>query len=227
MQRRTRANLNLPGNISDYLLGNNRTMSVSGNDGEEARTSSNSLEDMQALMSVMMRTITAMSEGGNNRTGSSKLEDCPVKRKVSSLEAWLDEVTLWDESNASSEPGWSAKKYLKFVESIRKSEECSDLQNYVQVEFVENTEFDKKSDSSIKSMVTKIKENLGQSDLEKCSDAWVKFISIKQDAGESTKSYVARFEQTEALLKNVSIAVPNKVLGIHLLHKSSLLPQSK
>ena len=68
---------------------------------------------------------------------------------------------------------------------------------------------------------------MGQSDLKKCSEAWNKFINIQQDAEESAKSYVSKFEQAESLLKNVNIIIPSKALAIHLLGKSNLNPQSK
>ena len=95
------------------------------------------------------------------------------------------------------------------------------------MEFDENSTFDKKCSDVIKNMIQAIKSTLGQTDLEKCTDAWLKFISIKQDSTESTKAYVTRFEQAESLLRNVNIIVPDKALAIHLLSKSSLQPQSK
>ena len=76
-------------------------------------------------------------------------------------------------------------------------------------------------------MIEKIKSSLGQSDLEKCSEAWSKFIKIQQDAGESTKCYVSRFEQVESWLKNVQIVIPNIALVIHLLSQSRMSSQSK
>ena len=51
-----------------------------------------------------------------------------------------------------------AKKYLKFVESVRKSENCRDIQNLVEVEFVENQAFDKKGENVIETIVNKIRE---------------------------------------------------------------------
>ena len=63
---------------------------------------------------------------------------------------------------------WNAKKYLKFVESVRKSEDCCDLQNLVKVEFVENLAFEKKSGDDINCILNKITEKLGQCD--RCMD---------------------------------------------------------
>ena len=47
-------------------------------------------------------------------------------------------MILWNDSTVTDDEGVRAKKYLKFVESVRKSEECSDLKNLVEEEFVEN-----------------------------------------------------------------------------------------
>ena len=78
--------------------------------------------------------------------------------------------------------------------------------------------FDKKSGTVIQKVLPKIKEKLGQTDVEKCSGAWMDFINIKQEPGESAKSYLSRFEKVETQLKNVKITVPNKALGgrIHI-----------
>ena len=48
-------------------------------------------------------------------------EECPLKRKLSSLDAWIKEVILWDGSNTEKDPGLIAKKYLKFLDSVYKS----------------------------------------------------------------------------------------------------------
>ena len=53
------------------------------------------------------------------------------------------------------------------MDSVFKSDACSDLKNVVQVEFVENESFDKKGASVIKDMLQKIEEKLGQTDLKK------------------------------------------------------------
>ena len=118
------------------------------------------------------------------RTGVlGKLDDCPVKGKYSSLEAWTQEVEIWDESNKNSADvdNLNSKKYLKFMNSINISNECDDLKKLVQVEFKENQSFDKKSKTIIKDMLKVIRDKLGKTDLEKCSDAWTKFINIKQE----------------------------------------------
>ena len=49
----------------------------------------------------------------------------------------------------------------------------------MEVDFVLNLAFEKKSDDVIKCMINKsIKEKLVQSDLEKCSFAWIAFNNI-------------------------------------------------
>ena len=229
MNRQTRSKTVLPGSIRDYFL-DPRIESSSTMPNEEVTPGVGNVEheDIQSLMSMMVQTLAKVTEPRNvSPTVIQKLEDCPIKRKQSSLEAWIAEVLLWDESNVSQADGWNVKKYLKFVDSVRKSEDCQDLKNLVEVEFVENVSFEKKTDTIIKSMVEKIKEKLGQSDLEKCSDAWIEFINIKLEPTESAKSFLSRFEKVETQLRNVQINIPNKALAIHLLNKSSMLPQSK
>ena len=220
----TRSTTELPGNIRNYFL-ENRDSIMPDTTEEPPATGA---EDINTLLTMMARTLTLVTE---SRTSDAKfvpkLEECPLKRMSSSLDAWIKEVILWDESNASKGPGISAKKYLKFLDSVYKSDGCSDLKNLVQVEFVENEGFDKKGDSVIKKMVEKIEEKLGQTDLEKCSDAWLEFINIKQETGESASSFVARFEKVETQLNNVKIAIPNKALAIHLINRSNMEEQSK
>ena len=97
-------------------------------------------DDIQSLLALMTKTLSAVTQQTANGSNKNhpKLEDCPIKRKTSSLEAWLGEISLWNESNAGEYDGLNAKKYLKFVDSVRKSEESSDLKNLVEVAFVEN-----------------------------------------------------------------------------------------
>ena len=182
-------------------------------------------DNVMTLMTMMAKTLTAVTE--SRTTNAPRLEECPLKRSTSSLDAWMKEVLLWDESNTGNYAGLNAKKYLKFLDSVHKSEDCDDLKNLVQVEFVENAAFEKKGVTVIKDIITKIEEKLGQSDLEKCSDAWLKFINIKQDSSETATSFVTRFEQAETQLKNVNITIPNKALAIHLLNRSAMEELSK
>ena len=76
-------------------------------------------------------------------------------------------------------------------------------------------------------MIKIISDKLGQSDLEKCSQAWIDFISVQQGPDETAQSFVARFEKIESQLRNVNIIIPPKALAIHLMNKSSMEPQSK
>ena len=110
------------------------------------------------------------------------------------------------------------------MESIRNAEN-EDLKRTAHVEFVENKEFDKKAKNVINAMIQKLKEKLGDSDLEKCSAVWKEFVNIKQKENESVKDFVARFEQTK--MKNMNIRIPGKVLAIHLMMKTNIETQSK
>ena len=191
--------------------------------------------ESQSQMQKMIQNqskIIQENQQSRTTTGSSfsyRVDDCPTKRKYSSLEAWLEEVELWDEThtNTDNPANINAKKYLKFMASVRDAEDSDELKQFVQVEFVENQTFDKKSVTIIKDIITKIKEKLDKTDLEKCSEAWMKFIRIKQEKDESSQSFVVRFEQTETQLKNVKIKIPNKALAIHLLNSTNLESQSK
>ena len=213
--------------MRDYGIENTATMSPPGDDEiEEA-------QDIKSLLALMTRTLSVVTESRSaGTTGSdhhpySKVEDCPTKRKSTSLVAWIDEVLLWNETINGSSESIRAKKYLKFVDSVRKSEDCKDLQNLIEVDFVENQSFDKKGEDVIKTIVEKVKEKLGQSDIEKCSDAWLDFINVKQELDESAQSFITRFEKLETKLRNVKINIPNKALAIHLMTKSNMEQQSK
>ena len=221
MSKDTRSKATLPGNIREYILENS-----SSNMPEDAPPLVTEAQDVKTLLTLMTKTFTVLELRSSTGQHNTKLEDCPLKR-TSSLDAWIKEVLLWDESNTGNDPGLSAKKYLKFLDSVYKSEGCTDLKNLVQVEFVENETFDKKGESVIKEVVKKIEEKLGQTNIEKCSDAWLQFINIKQEPGESVNSFVARFEKAETQLTNVKIIVPNTALAIHLMNRSNMEEQSK
>ena len=223
MTKGTRSKVTLPGNIQEYLVENTNT-----NMPETPPPPTTEAQDVKTLLTLMTKTLTAVTESRTaNGQHFAKLEECPLKRTSSSLDAWIKEVLLWDESNTGNQQGLNAKKYLKFLDSVYKSEGCTDLKNLVQVEFVENESFDKKGESVIKEIVKKVEEKLGQTDLEKCSDAWLEFINIKQEPAESATDFVARFEKAETHLKNVKIIIPNKALAIHLMNRSSMEEQSK
>ena len=195
MSKSTRSRLTLPGGIREYLEGNKMPDTTpSGTGSSEA----SNVEDIQSLLSMMAKTLAAVSQPRTETANQNyKIENCPIKRSSSSLDAWVDEVLLWDESNAALSDSIRAKKYLKLVDSVRKSENCKDIQNLVEVEFVENHEFDKKGVDVIKTIVNKIKEKLGKSDIEKCSSAWIDFINIKQGTDEAASAFVSRFEKQQ------------------------------
>ena len=237
MSRSTRSSVHLPGNIRDYCVDKETMAPV-----EEQTTPAGDGVDLQSVMSQLSGDPAKIAEllatmwvnqNKNQNTGGSgyynRVDNCPTKGKYSSLEAWIQEVELWDEShvNTSNSASINAKKYLKFMDSVRTSEDSDELKKLVQVEFVENQAFNKKSDTIIQDMVKKIKEKLGNTDLEKCSEAWLKFIDIKQERDETSQAFVVRFEQAETHLSNVKIKIPNKALAIHLLNRTNLEPQSK
>ena len=236
MSRSTRSKVKLSGHIRDYSLSKNTNMPEEVPENVTATTSEeqDEVKDMKTLLAMLTKSMSMISESGMKSQGAAgstqhttKVDECPIKRTSTSLEAWIDEVSLWNESIKNLDESVRAKKYLKLVDSVRKSENCSDLRNLVEVEFVENQSFDKKGETVIEDILEKIKEKLGQTDIEKCSEAWLEFINIKQEANEAAPSYVSRFEKAETKLRNVKIVIPNKALAIHLMNKSSMEQQSK
>ena len=237
MDKSTRSKVKLSGHIRDYSLENRKNMpeeevtgGATGGQSDEAIDIKTLLAMLTRSMSILSESRTTNSEGAGGTAASShhlKVDECPIKRTSTSLEAWIDEVSLWNESIKGLDESIRAKKYLKLVASVRKSENCLDLQNLVEVEFVENQSFDKKGERVIEDILEKVKEKLGQTDIEKCSDAWLEFINIKQEANETAPSFVTRFEKAETKLRNVKIIIPNKALAIHLMNKSCMEQQSK
>ena len=118
-----------------------------------------------------------------------------------SLDAWINEIKMWNESNKGVDS--LAQKYLCFIDSVRTSEDCSELKKFVEVNVVENKNIIKDKEDTITTILELIESNLGKSDLEKSTVSWNKFGNIKQEPGESTKDYVTKFEQAETGLRNV------------------------
>ena len=57
-------------------------------------------DPLHSFLMVMMQMLTTMSENGSrNVTKNTRYEECPVKRKCISLEAWMDEVNESSLSN--------------------------------------------------------------------------------------------------------------------------------
>ena len=113
----TRSRLHLSGSIRDYSLGE---ISDRMPDPTPAPAES---ESIQALLTMMAKTLTTVTEQrSNNGGGNPKLENCPTKRKSTSLDAWTQEVLLWDECNKTG-ISIGAKKFLKFVECVRSSKD--------------------------------------------------------------------------------------------------------
>ena len=203
MSKNLRSAGRLPGNIGEYLLENRDNMPEENDTGNETNLQSMMQDlsgDPSKLCELLVKNLSLANESNqqmqklllDKQTNSAsdsqrikyaaKLDDCPTKGKYSSLEAWLLEVELWDESNSGNDvENISSKKYLKFMNSVNVSEECEDLKKLVQVEFKENKSFNKKSPTIIKDIVKVIKDKFDKTDLKKCSDAWIKFMNIKQE----------------------------------------------
>ena len=144
MRKNLRSAVQLPGSIQDYFLENQETMTP-----HSSAESSNSQTNIQSMLSelsgdpaklceLLVKNLTMATESNNqmqkmlesqnrSRSGmnySGRLDDCPTKGKYSSLDAWLEEVQLWVETNVSSDDlaNLNAKKYLKFMNSVKDSE---------------------------------------------------------------------------------------------------------
>ena len=110
-------------------------------------------------MAAFTATIDKITNKNTTKEGQVKiqLEECPVKRKNCSTEAWLSQVELWDSANNTGDPTkLNIKKYLAVMESIRKAED-RELERTAEVEFVENREFDKKAKTVVRAMIDKLK----------------------------------------------------------------------
>ena len=160
----------------------------------------------------------------SGRTSRGKLSLCPKKREGSSLEAWIEEVKMWDECNKEESV---VQKYLNFIDSIRTSEKCDELKMFVEVNIVENKMINKEEDNTIKEVLRIIEGSLCKSDLEKSTSEWTRFADIMQKEGENVRDFVIRYEQSVTGLKNVGIILSQKVLAIHLITKSNLAESSK
>ena len=183
---------------------------------------------LQQQMGSMMQINQNMMNLNMNKESrprmEMKLQNCPIRKKSTSLEAWIKEVEMWDEAQKGE--GLAKTKYLNFMENVRKSE-CDELKKFVDTNIVENLEMVKDSEDNIKTFLRMIFENLAKSDLEKSTEAWTKMMNIKQKENESPKEFVMRFEQAETELKNVGIKLPQKALAIHILQKSNISEMSK
>ena len=159
--RNLRSTVSLPGDISVYLLEHSETNMVEETntfeaDGTDSQSAMNEMQNMVAnlagdpskLCELLVKNLTMANESNKqmqkilieNQTKGSvsavqKLDNCPVKGKYSSLDAWLSEVELWDDTNISScdLDTNNAKKYLKFMSSIKESDDFDELQKLVRV----------------------------------------------------------------------------------------------
>ena len=186
----------------------------------------NNMAKLLETMNTMMSNFnTNARSSGNNTMTDKKIMDCPLKRMNTSLDCWLEEVKMWDEALPGAE--LARLKYISFMKSVRSSEDCKELQEYVETNIAANESVDKASAEYIKNTIKMIKENLGKTSLEKATDAWIKFVNIKQEASENIKEYVNRFENVNMEMKNAGIKLPAISLTIQLMYKSNLEEASK
>ena len=121
-------------------------------------TMSETTTEYQQLMSILGKVAEnlntmAIAQNDNNggnvgaRAQFQKLEDCPIKRKKVSLESWLREVELWDQCNKVDGNSYG-KKYQKFIESIRNSEDAEEIISVANAEFIENVLFERSKEDT-------------------------------------------------------------------------------
>ena len=116
MSKDTRSKATLSGNIREYILENS-----SSNMPEDTPPPVTEAQDVKTLLTLMTKTFTALELRSSTGQHNTKLEECPLKRTSSSLDGLVKKDLLWDESNTGNDPGLSAKKYLKFLDSVYKS----------------------------------------------------------------------------------------------------------
>ena len=105
-------------------------------DNEAADVSATAqMEMMKKQMDLMSKMLETMNLK-NGQGGDAKqkcISDVPVKTKNKTLEAWLEEIELWNKSNDVAK---------KLTEAIEKSED-EDLKEVCFVEFINNSPFEK------------------------------------------------------------------------------------
>ena len=87
------------------------------------------MQNMMTMTKVMTQNQKMMEKFVSNtqRTNSdTKIQNCPIRKKSSSLEAWIREVELWNDTLEGDD--LAKLKYLNFMENVRKSD-CDDLKN--------------------------------------------------------------------------------------------------
>ena len=190
----------------------------------------NVLTEYQQLMAVLGRICQTVEAMSNNsvarepipRNQYQKLEDCPIKRKTVSLESWLREVELWNDCNQTDATSLG-KKYQKFIESIRNSEDAEEIIAVATAEFVENVSFARSNADTISKMIGVLKTKLGNTAFEKSSEAWLNFVNIKQKDDEDVKDFCIRFTQSVTMLRNAYITIDESALAIQLLNRTNPL----
>ena len=119
--------MTLPGDIREYeLINKSKKLKTSEMpDNEAADVSATAQMEMMKkqmdLMSKMLETMN-LQNGQSGDAKQKRISDGPVKSKNKTLEAWLEEIELWNKSNDVAEKDLG-NKYLKLTEAIEKSED--------------------------------------------------------------------------------------------------------
>ena len=149
-------------------------------------------QQLMTMLQTFATSINALATANSSNTTPQqadvrlfqKLEDCPSKKKDVSLESWLREVELWNDCNKVVDENYG-KKYQKFIDSIRKSEESDELIAVANAEFIENVNFERAKSDTIKNMIEIFKSKLGSTEFEKATEAWLNFTNMKQKDNET------------------------------------------
>ena len=111
LRKNLRSRSRLTGDIREYCLNNTRMPplsrdTVEEDDDLESEALNEMLQkitgDKNKLTELLVKNLMKNQDKPRNN-GATRLDDCPVKGKFSSLEAWLDEVELWDETSKKSD----------------------------------------------------------------------------------------------------------------------------
>ena len=154
MSKGTRSRTLIPGRIQDYIMTNPRPSNLDeaaivANEEEVA----DDIQEMTRMMTemaknpnqmnvMMMQNMMMMTKvmtqnqkmmekffRNTQRINSDrKIQNCPIRKKSSSLEAWIREVELWNDTFEGDD--LAKLKYLNFMKNVRKSE-CDDLKKWL------------------------------------------------------------------------------------------------
>ena len=112
--------------------------------------------------------LTAAQEAmTNDREPSTNSETCPFKEKNCSLEAWKSEMEIgYNSNNARDTVRPKTKRYIELMESVREAGD-KNIGRTASTEPREHQESEKKAKNVTKTMVDKLKAELGDSDVER------------------------------------------------------------